>query len=195
MHKNNTCINTTVGAVREPPLHEGMKESEIHNRHSMRLKHYDYSSPGAYFVTICAEDRRNTFGAVRDGGIIFNDYGKIVHETWKWLGEQYQHVQIDEFVIMPNHMHGIIIIDYDRRGGSRTAPTAKQKPLGGLIGAFKTVSSKQINKLRNTQGTSIWQRNYYEHVIRNEYDLDNTREYITNNPANWETDEYFTQTP
>ena len=90
---------------------------------------------------------------------------------------------------MPNHFHGILII---RTGGSRTAPTTKKrKPLGRLIGAFKTVSTKQINQLRKIPGGKIWQRNYYEHVIRNENDLNQTRQYINENILKWEMDDYF----
>ena len=91
---------------------------------------------------------------------------------------------------MPNHLHGIIMIRDDiRRGGSRTAPTEKRKPLGRLIGAFKTVSTKRINELRLTSGGPFWQRNYYEHVIRSEEELAEVREYILNNPARWNEDE------
>ncbi len=89
---------------------------------------------------------------------------------------------------MPNHFHGIVFLLDDRRGGSRTAPT-KRKPLGRLIGAFKTVSTQRINEIRNTPGSPVWQRNYYEHVIRNETDLEEIREYIQNNPLEWLEDE------
>jgi len=80
-----------------------------------------------------------------------------------------------------------------RRGGSRTAPTKKRKPLGRLIGAFKTVSTKQINAIQDTPGTRLWQRNYYEHIIRNDHDLDRVREYVINNPKNWENDENYAE--
>jgi putative transposase len=90
---------------------------------------------------------------------------------------------------MPNHFHGILVFHENGRGGSRSAPTSiKRKPLGGLIGAFKTVSTKHINQLRNTEGQIVWQRNYYEHVIRNEKDLKNITDYIHANPLLWEQD-------
>ncbi|MCD4652748.1 transposase, partial [bacterium] len=114
--------------------------------------------------------------------------GEIINNTWKWLRKQYEYVDLDQFIIMPNHIHGIICI---RRGGSRTAPTRKRKPLGRLIGAFKTVSTKQINLIRQTSGNQFWQRNYYEHIIRDEDDLARIREYIINNPAQWEHDDYY----
>lgn len=165
-------------------------DSEKYDRKSIRLKEYDYSSAGWYFVTICAQKRECVFGHVSKGDVILNRIGQIVMECWKWLPQQYQYVNLDEWVIMPNHLHGIIIINNDRgMGGSRTAPTTKIKPLGALIGAFKTVSTKRIRQEYDCSEASFWQRNYYEHVIRNDADLLRIREYIINNPVNWETDE------
>ena len=104
-----------------------------------------------------------------------------------WLGKRYDHVDLDAWVIMPNHLHGIIIL-HDGRGGSRTAPTEKRKPLGRLIGAFKTISTKRVNEIRKTPGMQLWQRNYYEHVIRGEQALAALRKYIVENPAKWSSD-------
>jgi len=120
--------------------------------------------------------------------MVRNDLGDIVNESWLWLPQQYPYVELDEFQILPDHLHGIIVINEPRRGGSRTAPTdgQKVKPLGGLIGAFKTVSTKQINKIRNTPGISFWQRSFHDHIIRNEADLYRIREYIKNNPLQWD---------
>ncbi len=120
-----------------------------------------------------------------------NEFGEIVAESWQWLEWQYEHVEIDEWVVMPNHLHGIIVIT-DCRGGSRTAPTGsdqpKRKPLGRLIGAFKTVSTKRINEIYKTPGAKLWQRNYYEHIIRSEDEFNRIRAYIAQNPAKWEFD-------
>lgn len=161
---------------------------DIHHRCSIRLKGYDYSQPGAYFVSICTQNRECLFGDMVDGEMVLNDAGRMVSETWEWLATQYDHVELDEWVIMPNHMHGIIVIVGIGRGGSRTAPTEKRKPIGRLIGAFKTVSTKRINEIRKTHGAILWQRNYYEHIIRNENELNRIREYIVNNPMKWELD-------
>jgi putative transposase len=159
-------------------------------RRSIRLKEYDYSQPAAYFVTICTQDRLCLLGEIVDGEMRLNGVGQIVADAWKWLAVQYSHVELDLSILMPNHVHGIIMIRDDIcRGGSRTAPTGKRKPLGRLIGAFKTVSTKRINELRLTSGGPFWQRNYYEHVIRNEAELAEVREYILNNPACWDEDE------
>ena len=162
-----------------------------HNRRSIRLKGYDYTQEGAYYVTVCVQDRKCRFGNIQEGKMILNDAGTVVNDVWQWLGEQYGYVELDEFIVMPNHIHGIICINDAGRGGSRTAPTMKIKPLGQLIGAFKTVSTKQINMRRQISGDQLWQRNYYEHIIRDEPDLIRIREYIINNPAQWEQDDYY----
>jgi REP element-mobilizing transposase RayT len=172
-------------------------DPDSHHRRSIRLKGYDYSEVGAYFVTICAQNRECLFGDVVDEKMRVNDYGRIAGESWEWVSRQYGYVDIDEWVVMPNHLHGILIIHDDCRGGSqckggsRTAPTetVKRKSLGRLIGAFKTVSSKQINQIRNTPGHPVWQRNYYEHIIRSEEEMDRIREYIIENPMRWADDE------
>jgi REP element-mobilizing transposase RayT len=162
---------------------------DVHHRRSIRIKGYDYSQAGAYFVTIVAWQREMLFGEIVGGEMILNDFGKIVAEKWQWLETQYEYVELGAWVIMPNHHHGILLI-HDGRGGSRTAPTPiKHKPLGGLIGAFKTVSTKHINLLRDTEGQVVWQRNYYEHIIRNESEMDRITRYIESNPSMWMDDD------
>jgi len=168
---------------------------KIHHRRSIRLPWYDYSQDGWYYVTLCVLGKKCILGKFTDGQIQLYQYGRIVEDCWKWLAKQYHYVHLDQYVVMPNHLHGIIIIRTDgscRRGGSRTAPTKdvpKYKPLSRLVGAFKTVSTKQVNLIRNTPGHKLWQRNYYEHIIRDEEELYNIRQYIAENPANWQKDE------
>jgi len=179
-----------VRAVREPPQRK--------KRRTIRLRGYDYSQAGAYFVTICTQNRECFFGDIVNGEMRLNSSGECVADKWQWLGHHHDFVELDEWVIMPNHMHGIIVIVDDCRGGSRTAPTrtaptVKRKPLGRLIGAFKTVSTKHINETRGTPGTRLWQRNYYEHIIRNENELNRIREYIVNNPSQWPSDRLYTR--
>jgi REP element-mobilizing transposase RayT len=128
------------------------------------LKDWDYASPGAYFVTICAKDRRHMFGVITGEEIYLSPAGLIIDKVWLSLTERYEHVRLDEYVIMPNHMHGIIVLQSVRRGGSRTAPTTSRKPLGRLIGAFKTISTKQINRMHSTPGKRLWQRSFYDPV-------------------------------
>lgn len=163
-------------------------DPERHHRRSIRLQGYDYTRAGAYFVTICTQNREHLFGEVVTGEMRLNEMGRIVAETWRWLATQYDYVELDEWIVMPNHLHGIIVITDNCRGGSRTAPTVKRKPIGRLIGAFKTVSTKRINEHRGTPGFPIWQRNYYEHIIRNEDDLEAIRRYIACNPLRWHLD-------
>lgn len=201
----------------------------IHHRRSIRLKGYDYANPGAYFVTLCTCDRAYWFGKVADGEMRLNALGQVVADTWQWLAVQYPYVELDESIVMPNHFHGILIINPSRRGDSRIrvnnpqtrrgdsliaptpkispppsdsrriAPTpkisqpssddrSKTKSLGRLIGTFKTVSTKQINQIRKTPGTPIWQRNYYEHIVRHETRLQQIRQYIVANPVSWQQD-------
>jgi len=155
------------------------------HRRSLRLSNYDYNRSGAYFVTLCTLDRACLFGHIDMDAMHLSSIGESVLASWLWLATQYPYVSLDSFVIMPNHLHGILFIG-STEGGSRTAPT-KIKSLGRLIGAFKTVSTKSINALNGTS-TALWQRNYYEHVIRNETDLSRIREYIQNNPAQWALD-------
>jgi len=180
-------------------------DPKIHHRRSIRLKGYDYRQAGGYFVTLVTQGREMLFGDVVNSEMVLTDFGKIVAETWQWLETQYPYVALGEWVVMPNHFHGVIFIvdnandspmDWDGlrdgRGGSRSAPTpmgaVKRKPLGRLIGAFKTVSTKNINLARKTEGATIWQRNYYEHIIRNEFELDRIARYIESNPARWNED-------
>lgn len=165
-----------------------------YHRKSIRLKDYDYSQAGAYFVTICTNDKGCAFGEINDGEMHLNDIGKIVESEWMKTGEIRKNVLIDEFFVMPNHLHGIIIIiDMDNgRGMARHAPTRPRtfgKPiansLSSIIGSFKSAATKHINQLRNSPGNPVWQRNYFERIIRNEKEWNRIREYIISNPFNW----------
>jgi REP element-mobilizing transposase RayT len=166
-------------------MHRGDKmnyDPTRHHRRSIRLPAYDYAQAGAYFVTTVCRDRVLLLEDPR--------FQEVAEETWLWLADQYKFVHLDEYVIMPNHLHGIIVIRDTCRGGSRAAPTQtpRPKPLGQLVGAFKTVSTKRINEIRGMLGVPVWQRNYYERVIRNDEELSRIRQYIVDNPAHWEED-------
>ena len=170
-----------------------MNASDVPLRRSIRLKDYDYSQAGAYFVTIVSKDRAALFGDVVNGAMVLSKAGTLVAETWQWLPTQYPYVGLDEFVVMPNHLHGVIWLTGPRAGtgDSRIASTKvkDQKPLGQLVGTFKTVSAKQVNLAVGTPGRPLWQRNYHDHIIRSEPELNRIREYIRNNPLQWELDE------
>ena len=172
-----------------------------HHRRTLRLEGFDYTQTGYYFVTIVVKERKCLLGEIAGEEMKLNEMGRIVAASWKWLGDQYPYVELDEYIVMPNHVHGIIVIkDTDngaiashRRGDSRIAPTPpsqvqKRKSLGRLVGAVKTVSARKVNLCRGTPGQPLWQRNYYEHVIRNEESLAQIRQYIRDNPAKWELD-------
>ena len=173
-----------------------------HHRRTLRLKEFDYTQAGYYFVTIVVKERECLLGEIVGEEMKLNDMGRIVAVSWEWLRDQYSYVELDEYIVMPNHVHGIIVIRdtgngaiaSHRRGDSRIAPTAtplvqKRKSLGRLVGAVKTVSAKKVNLGRGTPGQPLWQRNYYEHVIRNEASLSQIRQYIRDNPAKWELDQ------
>ncbi len=167
-------------------------DPDHHHRRSIRLQDYDYSEAGAYFITICTNQKQCLLGEIINGEMILSWHGRAASACWKWLAYRYSYVELDMWVIMPNHLHGILVIGDPVEGGSvRSLPTQKPKPLGRLIGAFKTTSTKAVNEFYHSPGESFWQRNYYEHIIRNEADLTRIREYILANPSRWETDEYF----
>jgi REP element-mobilizing transposase RayT len=165
------------------------------NRRSIRLKEYDYSQSGAYFVTICTHNKECLFGEIVDGKMILNDAGKIVQTVWYEISEHVDHVELDQFVIMPNHIHGIIVLHDGCRDTACCAPTVERfgKLITGslptIIRSFKSAITKRINELHETPGQKIWQRNYYERVIRNENELNQVRQYIVDNPAKWDSDE------
>jgi putative transposase len=175
-----------------------------HRRRSIRLKGYDYAQACAYFVTICTQDSECFFGDVV-GGMQMNDAGQMVCRIWNDLPVKYPGIEIDEFILMPNHFHGIVVIvgaplvgalpsgtvigNNETRAGTRPAPT-----LGDVVGAFKSITTQQYaygvrqNNWPPFRG-KLWQRNYYEHVIRNEEEMERIRQYIVGNPAKWDEDE------
>jgi putative transposase len=161
-----------------------------HHRRSIRLKEYDYSSPGEYFVTICTKDKHFIFGEIINNEMVLNNYGLIVNHTWNDLINHVADIELDSFVIMPNHIHGIIvIIDHLVGAGSEPAPTMKRHGIPEIVRQLKTFSARRINEIRKTPRTPVWQRNYYEHIIHNEKELNIIRDYIMNNPAEWSQDE------
>ena len=169
--------------------------SDIHHRRSIRLKGYDYSQAGAYFVTICVHDRECLFGEIVDGEMRLNDFGRIVAAEWIRSGELRSEIDIGEYVVMPNHFHGIVIITDivgngdvcrgDRPVAPTTMPGPQPKSIGAMMAGFKSIVTKRINILRDTPGLPVWQRNYHEHVIRNDADYNRIAEYVANNPQRW----------
>lgn len=164
-----------------------------HRRRSLRLKGYDYAQAGAYFVTICTQNRACWFGEVVDGKMRLNVFGEIAREEWFRTGQIRPNVELDAFVIMPNHIHGIIVIRGNVGATRQVAPTKHPAgpvsgSIGAIVGQFKSITAKRINELRGTPRVPVWQRNYYERIIRDELALARIREYIANNPRQWALD-------
>ncbi len=178
--------------------------STDHSRRSIRLKSYDYAQAGAYFVTICTQNRACLFGDVVDDEMLLNRLGSVAHDEWARTPEIRQEVDFDVFQVMPNHIHGIIVIAENGSGASDVsvgahgrAPLPCKPPtglsraprsLGSIVAGFKSAATKRINVVRHTPGLPVWQRNYYERVIRNEAELNATRQNIIDNPLNWALD-------
>jgi REP element-mobilizing transposase RayT len=168
--------------------------SDIHHRHSIRLKDYDYSQAGAYFVTLCAWQRECLFGDIVDGEMRLNALGQVVLNEWNRTPEIRKEIEFDVAVVMPNHFHGIICIVDDSTsvgatGRSPLPPEPRPRSLGAFVGGFKSAVTTQINVIRQNPRCPVWQRNYFERVIRNDAELGRAREYIINNPLKWELDE------
>lgn len=173
---------------------------EHHHRRSIRIQGYDYSKTGIYFVTICTHQRQCLFGEIRNEKMILNQIGKIVTQEWLKSAEIRQEIVLDEWIIMPNHLHGIVGIDKkddndfkgDNNKGASLAPLQKdkQKPksLSSFVGGFKSSVTKIIKPICDHPNPVIWQRNYYENIVRDENQLNQIRQYIINNPQKWDED-------
>jgi len=174
-----------------------------HNRKSIRLKDYDYSQLGAYFVTICTCNKECLFGDVVDGKMELSEIGTIADNCWNDIPNHFQNVSSDYFVVMPNHIHGIINIVGAKHSHLMSTDKISTLPanasplrpngtdsgsLGAIIQNFKSVTTRKINRILKRRDIPLWQRNYYEHVVRNNDDLNEIREYIINNPLKWELD-------
>jgi putative transposase len=183
-------------------------DPQKHHRHSIRLQGYDYSQTGAYYVTIVTRHRECLFGEIVSAEMVLNEYGKIADECWLAIPEHFPNVELGAYVIMPNHVHGVIVIRAsgsllttkmvdDGRGAAMLRPyhdeqnphkiNVKPGSLGAIMRSYKSAVSYRINKEYNA--TDIWQRNYYEHIIRDARDLQNKTDYIVANPLLWEQDE------
>ena len=173
-----------------------MGKGNNQNRKSIRLKDYDYSSGGNYFVTIVSYQRKDSFGKIVDAEMNLNQIGLIVEEVGNAIPSHYSYVSIDTYIIMPSHLHGILIINDTNVRARHASPLRdidstqhKRQPLGIIIGSFKFAVTKRIHNLDLLSQEKIWQRGYYEHIIRDERDYEKIYEYIEANPINWSLDE------
>jgi putative transposase len=183
------------------------------NGRSHRLRGHDYTSPGSYFVTLCVENRECLFGDIVDGIMRLNAFGRIVHDEWFITAVIRPEISLDAFVVMPNHIHGIIVIhefagdpatlfhndvrmhnvstttDFDSAGADGH-PRLRRPPrsLGSIVVGFKSATVKKINDMRQSPGRPVWQRNYHDRIIRTDASLNRVRRYIAMNPLKWELD-------
>jgi putative transposase len=165
-----------------------------------RFKEFDYSAPAWYYITICACDKKRIFGNVTNENMILNKTGLIAKECWNNIPKHFSFTELDEYVIMPNHIHGILIINCEDivcHGTNNKPPTIHRnfsqpvpKSLSTVIGSFKAATTRAVHNLIDNKVT-IWQSRFYEHILRSEKDLFNTRQYILNNPLKWQLDEYY----
>jgi putative transposase len=181
----------------------GVMEHPVHHRRSIRLPGYDYSQPGAYFVTLVTKNREELFGHVVNGQMLLNDIGICAASVYKTLPEHFP-IRITSWIIMPNHLHGILILP---RMGEASVSTisdfifdvvpdaSSRRPIGttsGSLGAivqnYKSISTRRINYKRHAPGAQVWQRNYYEHIIRGDEEYHQIADYINNNPQRWAED-------
>jgi putative transposase len=190
-----------------------------HHRRSIRLPHYDYTDAGAYFVTICTYERVCLFGYVDDEAMTLNTFGRMVWDEWENTAKLREHVKLDRFVVMPNHVHGILWITEDVNQSAEESNNSEQgdnlnnvgarciaplqsnvqrkfgplapKSIHTIIGTFKAAVTRKINAYRNTRGGIVCQRNYWERVIRTDKDLNWLRFYIDTNPAQWQKDKLY----
>jgi len=184
-------------------------DPDVHHRRSIRLHGYDYSRPGSYYVTICIEHYRCLLGEVVQGRMNWNDAGQMVDYAWRSIPDRFPSAQLDEYIVMPNHFHGILRIvraplvgahDTVRAPpvGAQDRKTAGTRPVptfGEMVGSFKSITTDQyIYGVRDRAWPAFdrrfWHRNFYEHIIRDEDELEKVRAYIRQNPLRWECDRY-----
>ena len=183
---------------------------KLPNRQSTRLKTYDYSLEGSYFITIVTQDRLHLFGKIENSQMILNTVGKIVEQEWKNSIQLRSNISLGEFIIMPDHMHMILTIDHqisndkESKEWEHSNPKSPSQTIGAIIRGFKGACTKKINLFYNSTGelqftptdelqfaptefykNKIWQRNYYDHIIRNQADYNRIEQYIIDNPQNW----------
>jgi putative transposase len=163
---------------------------EKRQRKTIRLKEFDYSRPGEYFITICTKDHEHAFGSIVNGQMDLNERGRIVDRCWKGIPEHFSNVELDEYIIMPNHVHGILILNDSV--GTRHAvslPERFGKPvpdsLSTIVRSFKSAVTKRINEMHLKDDVPTWQSKYYDHIIRSEKELQTIRDYIANNVITW----------
>ena len=174
--------------------------SQSHRRRSLRLSSHDYSEAGSYFVTIVTQGRLCLFGKVSDSDIELNEAGEMVSRVWNGLPDRFSNISVDDFIVIPNHIHGIVDIYgvgaslVGALSAKETGATTRVAPtLGEVIGAFKSLTTVEYSRLVRSEGWPVfngrlWQRNYFEHIVRGSQSRERILDYILGNPENWATD-------
>lgn len=159
-----------------------------HHRRSIRLPGYDYARVGAYFITICTHGRARLFGQVARGAMVLSELGQIAEDEWRRAPALRPNVALDAFVVMPDHMHAVVVIERQTSdcAGRPTAFHSPSQTVGAIVRGYKAAVTRRINDARGVAPSPLWLRNYYEHIVRDDADLDRIRRYIANNPARWE---------
>ena len=159
----------------------------MRERKQIRLKNYNYSLEGYYFVTICTKNREEWFGKIGDGSMILNTYGEVAKKSWNEIPQHFKDIKIDQFSVMPNHVHGILMIEMVGNAYMRSLQDRTKMLLSKIMQQYKSSVTREIN-FRQKHFYFQWQRSFYDHVIRNEKSLNNLREYVVNNPLKWNLD-------
>lgn len=171
-------------------------------RKPQRLKNYDYSLNGYYFITICTHNKQHLFGKILDGQMLLNEYGKIGEQELMQIPGRFANVSLDKFVVMPNHIHIIMVINYVataancQSGPQQSNPAERSRPfptLPKIVGLYKSGAARRIRALHGE--ITVWQKSYYDHIIRTDEDYQNIWHYIDTNPLKWENDKYFIPSP
>ena len=175
-------------------MNDKLPDTGLPKRKTVRLHGFDYASGGGYFVTLCASERHSLFGRIEEALVVLSRIGEIVQRCWLELPRHFPTVMVDEYTIMPNHVHGILFLTEDETGTACRAPTREEfgKPapasLSTIIRSLKSAVTREARADGFIMNESIWQRGFYEHVVRSESELEEVRKYIFNNPAQWEFD-------
>ncbi len=171
-------------------------------RRSVRLRGYDYRQAGVYFVTVCTHRKIKAFGNISQGEMVLNELGHVVIAEWQHVAEARENVQLDLYVVMPNHLHGVIVIDGTpdpdlcevlQTIQQKQSATLQAGSLGAVVGHFKAAVSRRAKRANIGCQRKIWQRSYYEHIIRNEKSLNEIRRYIIENPGRWSEDTLYVE--
>ncbi|MCC7478069.1 transposase [bacterium] len=172
--------------------------ADFHHRRSVRLSYWDYSRPGYYFLTICCHQRQCLFGRIVDGEMQLSEYGRVAKEELLKSVEIRRELSFDSLVIMPNHIHIVVVInrrDDGTLGYRREALTRERHSVSSFIASLKSVVTARINTMRSTPGVPVWQRGFHDHIVRSEASLLAIRQYILDNPRQWELDRLHPDAP